>query len=84
MPVQARLILPAGHICRAVVSSNSRLLGRCSKLVTAASAVVMGRALLPIGWALIAIAFIMTGSLDGRGQTDFPFGGVRESARPNH
>ena len=45
MPVQARLALRVQHPCRETIKAGGKLLGRSCKLVPAASAVMMRRAL---------------------------------------
>ena len=63
---------------------HRRLLGRSSKLVPTAPAVMMRRALFSVGRALVAITLIVTGCLGRRGHAHFPLGGMRQPARPDH
>lgn len=84
MPVQAHRAVRVRHSCREVGETAARLLGRGSKLMPAAAAMMMRRALFALGRALVAITLVVTSCLSRRGKANFPLGGVRKSARPNH
>ena len=84
MPVQAHLAVRVRHCRREMIEADGRLLGRSSKLVPTAPAVMMRRALFAIGGALVAITLVVTGCLGRRGHAHFPLGGVRQPARPHH
>ena len=63
---------------------HNRLLGRSSKLVPGAAGMVMRDTLLTVRGKLVLVPFVMARSLRGRGNAIGPFGGMRQSARPEH
>ena len=82
--MQARLALRVRHCRREMIEAEGRLLGRSSKLVPTAPAVMMRRALFAVGRALVAITLVVTGCLGRRGHANFSLRGMRQAARPHH